>query len=568
MPKTILLLCFVIASLECLAQGNRYDVVIDEIMADPTPQVGLPNNEWIELRNISNTAINLQGWKISDASGISGAMPSFVLQPDSFVIVCTSSAVAVMSSFGRTISVTNFPSLDNAGDRLYLQSAQAKIIHAVEYSDTWYQNTIKANGGWTLEMIDTKNPCGGMSNWKASIDPSGGTPGRKNSIDGNNLDQTPPQLLRTYSIDSVTVVAVFDEPLDSTSASTIGNYSIVNVSISSAIAQTPLFNTVILKLSTAIQKRIVYNLTVNNVQDCRGNSIGVYNKAKVGLAEEASSMDVVINEILFDPRPNAYDYIELYNRSNKIIDAAKIIIANRSSSGNIGTFQNLSASPLYIFPGDYIVATEDAVSLSKEYFVPNPSQVLTLSLPSYPDDKGDVVITNSQGNIVDEVAYSADWQFKLINNPEGVALERIDPDGLSQDASNWHSAASTAGYGTPTAKNSQYKQFQSGNATIEITPKVFSPDNDGIDDIAVISYTVDQPGYVANIIIFDANGRSVKYLVKNQLLANKGSWNWDGLDDKNQKLPIGTYIVFAEIFNLQGKKQQFKNSLVLARRFK
>ncbi|HMX80890.1 MAG TPA: lamin tail domain-containing protein, partial [Ferruginibacter sp.] len=78
----------------------RYDIVIAEIMADPTPPVGLPNNEWIELKNVSTIAINLSGWRIGDASGQSGPMPSFVLQPDSVVIVCTGSAAAAMSVFG------------------------------------------------------------------------------------------------------------------------------------------------------------------------------------------------------------------------------------------------------------------------------------------------------------------------------------------------------------------------------------------------------------------------------------------------------------------------------------
>ena len=108
--------------------------------------------------------------------------------------------------------------------------------------------------------------------------------------------------------------------------------------------------------------------------------------------------------------------------------------------------------------------------------------------------------------------------------------------------------------------------MESITATIDVTPKVFSPDNDGTDDIATVSYKVGESGYVANVTIFDAGGRIVKYLVRNALLGLSGGWRWDGLDEKNSKLPVGTYIVYTEIFNLQGKQKSFKNTVVLARR--
>ena len=195
-----------------------------------------------------------------------------------------------------------------------------------------------------------------------------------------------------------------------------------------------------------------------------------------------------------------------------------------------------------------------------------PGAILTLnSLPSFPDAEGFVLLLNQQGNVVDEVNYSDDWHFKLIDNAEGVSLERIDPGSPSQNPGNWHSAASTAGYGTPGYKNSQFKNQQSIAATIEVLPKVFSPDNDGFDDIATIQYKITEPGYVANITIFDAAGRPIRNLVRNGTLSTNGYWNWDGLDDKGRKLPVGAYILFTEIFNLQGKKERFKNVVVLAR---
>jgi hypothetical protein len=563
--KTILVLLLAPA---IVAAQNRYDVVIGEMMADPGPQVGLPNNEWLELKNTTPAPINLLNWRIGDASSQSGPLPNFILQPDSFVIVCTGGAVAAMSAFGATISVTSFPSLDNDGDQLFLRAANGTTIHAVDYNSGWYRNEVKRDGGWTLEMIDTKSPCAGSSNWKASTGTIGGTPGKKNSADAINPDAEAPQLQRAYTTDSVTIILVYGEPVDSSTAATPANYTIDGgLTITGATTVAPLFNTVQLKTSTPLQPNTVYYITASNVKDCSNNTIGAVNKVKAGLPVDPARGEWVINEILFNPRSNAFDFVEFYNNSDKIFDASKLYIANRNSSGVISSVKALSSFPFYVFPGDHIVETEDASNLALQYLVKKPEHVLVVSSPpSFPDDEGTVVALNFQGNVVDEVNYKDDWHFKLIDNEEGVSLERIDPAGVSGDEMNWHSSASTAGYGTPAYKNSQYKLPARIDATLEIAPKVFSPDNDGRDDIATLQYEVTEAGYIANIIVFDKAGRPVRHLVRNGTLGLKGYWNWDGLSDKGDKLPVGTYIILTEIFNLQGKKEQFRNAVVLARK--
>src|SRR6187402_836771 len=335
MRKLLLILLF--SPLYASSQ-SRYDVLIDEIMADQTPQIGLPSNEWIELKNVSASPVNLQNWRIGDATGQSGPMPNFILQPDSFVIVCTGSAVAAMQVYGRVISVTSFPSLDNEGDQFFLKSNTGLTIHAVSYSLSWYQNAVKSDGGWTLEMIDTKNPCSGISNWKASIDARGGSPGIKNSIDAVNNDQSAPSIKNAYAIDNLNIVIVFDEPVDSLKGATIANYIIDGgLSIQSAISISPLFDKVQLRLTTAMQANTIYTITANNVTDCKNNSIGSKNKTKVGLPADAALSEMVINEILFNPKSGGYDYVEFYNRSDKIIDANKLYIANRNGSGAINS---------------------------------------------------------------------------------------------------------------------------------------------------------------------------------------------------------------------------------------
>jgi hypothetical protein len=548
---------------------QQYDVVIDELIADPTPQVALPNVEWIELKNTTAFPINLQGWKIGDGSGISGSIGNFILQPDSFVIVCTGSAVPAMAVFGTTISVSSFPSLDNIGEQLYLTDAAGNIIHAVNYNVSWYQNELKKDGGWTLEMIDTQNPCSGASNWRASTDLSGGTPGRKNSIDGSNSDATTPKLVRAYTTDNVNVVLVFDEPLDNVNASVTTRYNISDGvgNPVTATAISPSFDRVTLLLSTPLIANKVYTITATGLTDCVGNVIGSNNTAKVGLSTVADSLDLVINEILFNPPSNGNDYVEIYNRSNKIINLQQTYIANRSTAGAVSSITQLSTDPYLLFPGEFMVITQNADWVKSAFITQNPGAFITVgSMPSYNDADGNVIILNAQGDITDELKYSDKWHFPLLDDKEGVALERIDYSAPTQSQDNWHSAATSVNYGTPTYQNSQFRINDGVQGEVKPTPEIVSPDNDGLDDFVTIDYRFPEPGYIATITIFDASGRPVKYLQRNAVCGTTGSFRWDGLGDRSQQLATGVYVVLTEVFNLNGKKKQFKKAIVVARR--
>lgn len=547
---------------------DRYAVIINEVMADPSPVVGLPNVEWIELKNRSTTPVNLQGWRIADQTGVSGPMPSYLLKPDSLVIVCTSSAASLLSMYGSCIVVSSFPSLDNDGDLLSLKAVDGRVIHAIQYNTSWYGNELKKQGGWSLELKDDHYPCTGASNWIASIDNKGGTPGQPNSNQELLNDNEAPQLLQTRTINPTTIIVRFNEPVDSNTAVQTSNYSIdKGIGISKAEILPPLFNEVQLTLTAPLQSKMIYVLSLNAITDCKANTLTGTQTIRTGLPSTAEKGDIILNEILFNPPPNGYDFIELYNTGNRIIDASSLYLANRNGSNQVNAITRITADTFYIFPGDYIVVTENRQSLQRNYRVKDEHVVIEMnSLPSYPDDKGAVLLLDQQGAILDEVDYLDEWHFKLLPDKEGVSLERINPAAASQNPLNWHSAASTAGYGTPGYRNSQFMDMDQSYSAIDLFPPVFSPDNDGYDDILSIHYRMQEPGFVATLIIYDAAGRPIKTLVRNELLGIEGNWTWDGLGDRNQILPAGIYVVCTNLFTLTGKRKQFKKIVVLARK--
>lgn len=543
-------------------------MVIEEIMADPTPARGLPEAEFIELRNVSPRPVALNGWKLTDATTTASITTNFVLQPDSFVVLCSTGARASLAHFGTTLGISNFPSLDNDGETVTLRSNDGKLIHAVAYNKSWYANNLKTEGGWTLEMIDTRNACSGSANWIASLAEKGGTPGRKNSVDAPHPDETAPVLLRSYAPDSLSLVLVFDETLDSTGATVVQKY-VVDEGIGmprSVAAVSPLFSQLILHLDKPLHKNKVYTISARDVRDCSGNAIRSSDPVETGLPVPADSLDIVVNEVLFNPRPDGVDYVELYNRSKNIIDTKELYIANRTAFNGVSNLHRLFIESRLLFPDEYLVITENAVAVQRQYLVKNPAAIVETPLPSYANDKGTVIILNSSGKVIDELGYDEKWHFQLINNREGVSLERINPGKPTQDAGNWHSAATTSGYGTPTYRNSQSSADPPAAGIITVSPQLFSPDNDGRDDFTTISYRFPEAGYVSNISIFNVQGVAVNMLVRNALCGTTGAVRWDGLDEKDRLLPGGMYILLIEIFNLKGEIKRFKQVVTLAKK--
>jgi hypothetical protein len=550
--------------------AQKYDVVINEIMADPDPVVALPLVEYIELHNRTAFPVSIKGWTLSDATS-TATLPDVTILPDSFLVLCSVSNTDSFSSSVAKVGVASFPSLTNTGEMLLLKDVFNNLIHAVAYTDGWYGNATKADGGWALEMIDAGNPCTGEGNWKASEDASGGTPGRSNSVAESNPDTIPPQLVRASLQDNNTLLLYFSEAVNSDVAAVASNYVISNSIGNPALALPISFEYKIVRLEfvQSFQAGVIYTVTVSNVADCSDNTVGMYNTARFAIPDSAVAGDVVINEILFNPKTGGYDFVELYNRSTKVIDLKNFDILEMDVSAPDVVLEQSSVTPesYLLFPDEYVVLTESPENIRASYLCENPQAFITMSLPNFPDDEGICVLKIHNGPTIDSLHFSDKWHFALLDEEDGVSLERIDYTLPTQEQSNWHSAASTIGFATPTYLNSQYTQTGISDDAVVIDPEVFTPDSDGEKDFTWITYQFTEPGYTANIRIYDVKGREIRTLARNELLSSNGQFQWDGTDDEGKKARVGIYIAHVEVFNLTGKVKRFKRQLVLAAKF-
>ncbi len=546
--------------------ANYHDILITEIMADPSPAVGLPEYEYLELYNRSEKSIQLRNWGLSMGSS-STEIGAYVLEAGQRVILIEEEASSSYKFLENKLIVSSI-SLSNEGALLTLTNKSGRLIFAVDYSSEWYGSSNKAEGGWSLEMKDTDQPCIQNGNWTASTAPEGGTPGAINSVHQKIDPQEAPEIYSINVLNEGRIEITFNQAMDSAS---LGQTEIYTLSPEighplSAYPVAPFYQEVELELASELQENKIYTLEINqqNLISCAGMSPAESLVAEFGLPMLPDSGDVLINELLFNPYADGDDYIELYNTSDKILDTKDFAVVYLKDSKSE---EDVSFLPSYLLmPGEYVAFTQSPEMVLSQYLTPNPNAVVQAAdLPNFGSEYGIAMLTQMSNTSIryDYFAYNEDMHYPLLRSVDGVSLERVSADISSDQEDNWHSAAESVGFGTPAARNSVRASNPDGNDELEITPELFSPDMDGHDDLLTIAFHLEQAGYMAKIQIFNSSGRLIRNLGGNVMPGTEAEYFWDGISNDGSKANIGIYIVYVELYNPQGDVKQFKEEVTL-----
>lgn len=563
-----LFLLFIFTSLclcQCLCQSQDA-IVINEIMADPTPAISLPEWEYVELYNVSDETINLKDWELTISSSEYHFEEDVILQADEYLIICHDNAVEDMSRYGRCQGFKSFK-ITNSGCEIALFDKGENYISQVEFSLDWHTDSYKEEGGWSLEQIDVRHPCAGKRNWGSSDCGAGGTPGTKNSISRENIIK--PEVDYICFLSNNIIEVYFNQKMNVESLLDIDNY-FVTETLSNPIEAHSASNdnsSVELIFSNDFEENRLYTLEIDNILNCKDVAADTKIKVIFGIAEEIEQNDVVINEILFNPTNDCVEYLELYNRSEKVVDISELFVGTiKSSFPNIPdtTLKEICSVSRSLLPHSYLLISIDGDAVKSHYNSDSKCFLDLKSMPSFPNEEGRVIICNETRNIIDEIYYSDKMQYDLLAETQGVALERISSERSSDAEDNWHSAAYDVNYGTPGYKNSMSMEIIENNENIiQIIPEIFSPDGDGHDDNCSIYLNFDKEGYSLNVKIFDTNGNMIRELLRNSLVGSETCVFWDGCDDNRHVVTPGIYIVMTEIFDTGGFMKRIKNVVVV-----
>ncbi|MBC7186890.1 MAG: lamin tail domain-containing protein [Calditrichaeota bacterium] len=542
-------------------------VLVNEIMYAPFSG----QSEWVELYNAGPSEVDLYGWGLGDAtSGPRLFGTTHVRVPvGGFAVVAADSVVRFQYGQLPAPLLTvkqGWAALNNDQDEVRVYDPAGVVVDSVHYFSRWGMRT-----GVSLERVRYEWGSQDSANWRLSTAPEGATPGTENSVSpltvdvgvaGAGLSFLPEQPRVGESVrlqaqvcnegrapaEHVRVEFFWDANRDTVFAP--------GERLGEPVDIAQLAPDECRSVEVEWREAPAGVMWIGVLVTCAGDMRPANNIAVAELMVGFARGTLVVNEIMYAPLSGMGEWVELYNRSEAAVNLEKWLF----SDADLAKRRVVSSNLLLVPPGGFVLLAEDS-SLAKAGEL---GESLLLVVPSWPalSATGDaVVVYDPQGTVIDSVAYDQSW-----GGDTGVSLERINPSLPSQLKSNWSSCVDKTG-GTPGRANSVLTMVVPPRTTLSVSPSPFSPDGDGRDDFAVISFALPMTTAAVNVKIYDVTGRLIRFLASNQPVAASNAVVWDGRDDHGQQARIGVYIVYLEALNAAaGTVETARATVVLAGR--
>jgi len=445
-------------SVNLFPQGEP-DIIFSEVMFNPASG----HNEFIELYNQSETeSVNLSAFRIkyftSNPDSIRDAGFGTILPPKSYAVIFEGDYGLDTGIYKNLIPLNALilKIKDNSFGTNGMANTTSRILYLIKSEgDTTQVYTYSANNSVTISdekiLLSGNNS---SSDWGNSIK-TNGTPGYKNSIapllndiTALSLTTSPPLII---SGETVTVLM----KLKNRGLNILASFS-VNLYIDSDNDSIPEL------------QELIYNDEFNNlppgdtltlpyeIEDLPAGSYSLILTAASPVDEDSTNNklihnfsinspynsynDLVINEIMYAPVSPMSEWIEVFNRSNRNINLKNFTVSDSNTKVKITT------DDCFLLPGSFAVISKDSSLLN--YF-PGIRTFLVTNLPSFNNTDDAVVLKDSLGMIADSLYYLSGWG----GGSGGISLERISPDSLSTNSTNWASSVSLL-KATPGLKNS------------------------------------------------------------------------------------------------------------------
>ncbi|MBP5420258.1 MAG: lamin tail domain-containing protein, partial [Bacteroidales bacterium] len=424
---------------------NRGDVVISEIMANPTAGGILPNAEYVEVYNRTDSVIYLNQWTVETLAK-SGKIADTYLYPHTYLLLVASSKAPLFAEYENVAEVASpfaYNSLTNSGTTLVLRDDIGRVIDAMTYKS--------AEKDISIERIDLDNLSLSADNQINSISSVGGTPCAENSVKAENGDGTSPKFEIELNSSCDTLIITFDEPIDTAKFERVADFNGERIKLTLLSFDEVMLNRFEMLLSKPVAAFGTYSLY--GISDLNGN-VTICNNENYGEIP-TEYLDVtyrgclVINEVMAKPSddwglPN-YEYVELYNASDKAVNLKSWTLSTSTKTGVMPEF--------LLGSGEYVVLVSSSAVQSFSEFG-SAVALSSWSATAITNASCELTLTDPSGRIIDFFPYESSL-LSTEKQVGGWSLERVSPYNLSLSETNYRASVSDDG-GTPCMQNSVY----------------------------------------------------------------------------------------------------------------